>query len=95
MTQIQVNYGAMNAGYESLVATWRRIEAHLQELDAAIAATADMRSEALLAYTGLKARWDASAADRQAALQALANAVDSAAQTYREVDAAAAAQFGG
>lgn len=95
MTQIQVNYGAMSAGYESLLAAWGRIEAHLAELDAAIAATGDMRSEALAAYVGLKARWDASAADRQVALRALANAVESAAQTYREVDAAAAAQFGG
>lgn len=95
MTEIRVNYGAMSAGHEDLVATCARIEAHLAELDAAIAATGDMRSEALTSYLGLKARWDASAADRQVTLQALANAVDSAAQTYREVDAAAAAQFAG
>lgn len=93
MTTIQVDYGSMAAGHEELVATWGRIEGHLADLDAAIAATGDMRSEALTSYVALKARWDASATDRQAALHALAAAVDSAAQTYREVDAAAAAQF--
>lgn len=93
MTEIRVNYGAMNAGHENLVAAWGRIEAHLADLDQAIAATGDMQSETLAAYIGLKARWDASAAERQVALQGLARTVDTAAQTYREVDAAAAAQF--
>lgn len=93
MTTIQVNYGSMAAGHDGLVATWGRIEAHLADLDAAIAATGDMRSEALTSYVALKAKWDASATDRQIALQALAKSVDSAAQSYREVDAAAAAQF--
>lgn len=93
MTTIRVNYGAMAAGHDGLVATWRRIESHLAELDATIAATSDMSSEALQSYLALKARWDSSAADRQLALRALADAVDSAAQTYREVDAAAAAGF--
>jgi uncharacterized protein YukE len=93
MTTIRVNYSAMSAAHEGLVATWGRIESHLAELDATIAATGDMRSEALTAYTALKARWTASAADRQTVLRALAAAVDRAAQTYRETDAAAAAQF--
>lgn len=93
MTTIQVKYGSMAAGHDELVATWGRIEAHLADLDAAIAATGDMRSEALTSYVALKSKWDASAADRQIALRALAGAVDSAAQSYREVDAAAAAQF--
>lgn len=93
MTTIQVDYAAMTAGHSGLVSTWGRIEAHLAELDAIIAATSDMRSEALAAYVALKARWVTSAQDRQAALGALTAAVDRAAQTYREVDAAAAAQF--
>lgn len=93
MTTIRVDYGSMAAGHDGLIATWGRIEGHLADLDAAISATGDMRAEALASYVALKARWDASAVDRQAALHALANAVDSAAQTYREVDAAAAAQF--
>lgn len=93
MTTIDVNYGSMAAGHEDLVATWGRIEGHLAELDRTIATTADMQSEALASYVALKARWDLSAADRQVALQRLAQAVESAAQTYREVDAAAAAQF--
>lgn len=93
MTTIRVDYGSMSAGRDGLVATWGRIEGHLADLDAAIAATADMRSEALTSYAALKARWDASAADRQVALHALATAVDSAAQAYREADAAAAARF--
>ncbi|MEO7125480.1 MAG: hypothetical protein ABI382_10715 [Nakamurella sp.] len=93
MTTIQVNYGSMAAGHDGLVATWGRIEGHLADLDATIVATGDMRSEALTSYVALKAKWDASAADRQIALHALAAAVDSAAQSYREVDAAAAAQF--
>jgi uncharacterized protein YukE len=93
MTTINVNYSAMAAGHEGLVATWGRIEGHLADLDSAIAATADMRSEALASYVALKAKWDASAADRQAMLHALAASVDAAAQSYREVDAAAAAQF--
>lgn len=93
MTTIQVNYASMTAGHENLLATWGRIETHLAELDRTIAATADMQSETLASYVALKARWDMSAADRQEMLQRLAQAVDSAAQTYREVDAAAAAQF--
>lgn len=93
MTTIQVNYASMAAGHQDLVATWGRIEAHLAELDRTIAATSDMQSEALASYVALKARWDACADDRQVMLQRLAQAVDSAAQTYREVDAAAAAQF--
>lgn len=93
MTMIKVNYGAMAAGHEGLIATWNRIEGHLADLDAAITATADMQSEALVSYIALKARWDAAAADRQAVLHALARAVDNAAQSYSQVDAAAAAQF--
>lgn len=93
MTTISVNYATMASGHDDLIATWGRIEGHLAELDSTIAATGDMRSETLTSYVALKAKWDASAADRQVALQALANAVDAAAQTYREVDAAAAAQF--
>lgn len=93
MTAIRVNYAAMRAGHQGLVATWGRIESHLAELDATVAATGDMHSEALAAYVALKSRWSASAADRQTALRALAAAVDRAAQTYRQTDAAAAAQF--
>lgn len=93
MTTIQVNYSSMDAGHEDLVATWGRIEGHLADLDATIAATGDMQSEALTSYWALKAKWDSCAAERQAALQALATAVSSAAQTYRQVDAAAAARF--
>lgn len=93
MTTIRVDYGAMAAGHEGLVATWGRIESHLADLDATIAATGDMSAEALRSYLARKARWDSAAADRQIALHALARSVDSAAQAYREVDAAAAAQF--
>jgi uncharacterized protein YukE len=93
MTTIRVNYAAMGAGHQGLVATWGRIEAHLADLDATVAATGDMRSDALTAYAALKARWTAAAEERQSTLRALADSVDRAAQTYREVDAAAAAQF--
>lgn len=93
MTTIRVNYGAMSAGHDGLVATWGRIESHLAELDATVAATGDMRSDALAAYGALKARWTAAAEGRQATLRALADAVDRAAQSYRQADAAAAAQF--
>ncbi|HET8588895.1 MAG TPA: hypothetical protein VFM01_04630 [Nakamurella sp.] len=95
MTQIRVSYAALADGYHGLVATWNRIESHLAELDATVAATGDMQSQALTAYAALKARWTASAAERQGTLRALADAVDRAAQLYREVDAAAAAQFAG
>lgn len=93
MTTIRVNYGVMASGHEGLVATWNRIEAHLGQLDTLVAATTDMQSEALTAYLDLKAQWSTSAADRQVVLQALAASVDNAAQAYRQVDAAAAAQF--
>ncbi len=93
MTMIRLSYGAMSAGHEGLVATWRRIESHLADLEAVVATTAEMSSEALHAYSSLKARWAVAAADRQHALRALADAVDRAAQSYRQVDAAAAAQF--
>lgn len=93
MTTIQANYGAMNAGYDGLVATWGRIESHLAELDTTISATSDMQSEALTSYIALKAQWDSSAQDRQQVLKTLADAVENAAATYRQADAAAAAQF--
>lgn len=93
MTMIRANYATMDAGHQDLVGTWGRIEGHLAELSSTIAATGDMRAEALTSYLALKARWDASATDRQVALQALAAAVDHASQSYREVDAAAAARF--
>ncbi|MBM9466686.1 WXG100 family type VII secretion target [Nakamurella leprariae] len=93
MAVIEVNYAAMAAGHDGLVATWGRIEQLLGELDATVAATADMQAETLVAYRGLKARWDASAADRQLTLRALADAVAGASEQYRQVDAAMAAQF--
>lgn len=93
MTTIQVDYGSMAAGHAGLVATWGRIEALLAELEATVAATTDMRSAALEAYGGLAARWSAAAEDRQHALKALADAVDRAAEAYRQADATAAARF--
>ena len=93
MATIAVNYGAMSSGHDGLVATWNRIEAHLAELDARVAATADMSAATLLAYRALKARWDASAHQRQKVLHGLATAVGNAGEQYRQVDASMAAQF--
>ncbi|GAA2017347.1 hypothetical protein JL107_14015 [Nakamurella flavida] len=93
MATIAVNYAALTNGYDSLVATWGRIEQHLAELDATLGATADMQADTLLAYRSLKARWDASAAERQIVLRSLAESVASAGERYRQVDAAMAAQF--
>ncbi len=93
MTTISVNYAAMGSGHQGLVATWGRIESHLSELDQLVAGTGDMRADALQAYAALKMRWAASAADHQQALRALAGLVDQAAERYRQVDTALAAQF--
>ncbi len=94
MTSIRANYGAMSAGAEGLVATWGRIEGHLAELDATVAATSDMSAAALVAFTALKVRWEAAAADRQLVLGRLAEAVSSARSYYQQVDQSLAAQFG-
>jgi len=67
MASIMVNYAAMASGHDGLVATWGRIEGHLADLDAHVASTADMTADTLLSYWALKARWDASAEQRQAA----------------------------
>lgn len=93
MAIIAANYAAMAGARDDLVATWGRIEEHLAELDSTIAATGDMSSEALAAYLPLKAQWDGCALERQETLQSLADAIESAAETYREADAAAAALF--
>ncbi len=93
MASIRANYCVMAAGQDGLVSTWGRIEGHLGRLDSAIAATADMESEALVAFRVLKAKWDASAAERQRVLQGLAEAVGSARAYYQQVDRALAAQF--
>lgn len=93
MTLISVDYAAMASGHDGLVSTWGRIEAHLRDLDQVIGATTDMRSDALVAYQGLKLRWDSAAADRQVALKTLADLVAQASEQYRAVDAAMAAQF--
>jgi uncharacterized protein YukE len=53
-----------------------------------------MTADTLLSYWALKARWDASAEQRQAVLQALATLVGRAGEQYRQVDASMAAQFG-
>ena len=53
-----------------------------------------MSAETLVSYRALKARWDASAAERQGVLQSLASPVGQAGERYRQVDAAMAAQFG-
>ncbi len=94
MATIAVNYGAMSGGRDGLVATWNRIEAHLAELDARVAATADMTADTLLAYRACKSRWDASAQQRQNVLHGLATLVGSAGEQYRQVDVSMAAQFG-
>ena len=94
MASISVSYAALSDGHDGLIATWNRIEGHLVELDAAIARTSDMSADTLVSYLALKARWDASAAERQGILQSLATSVGQAGERYRQVDAAMAAQFG-
>lgn len=93
MATINVNYGALASGHDGLVATWGRIESHLGELQQVVGGTSDMKAEALVSYLALKAKWDASATDRQVALKGLADFVEAAGQHYRSVDAAMAAQF--
>ncbi len=68
-------------------ASWR-------ELDSSVASTSDMTADTLISYRALKARWDASAEQRQAMLQALATLVGRAGEQYRQVDTSMAAQFG-
>lgn len=94
MTSIAVNYAALADGEEGLVATWNRIEGHLADLDARIAATGDMDAATLTSYRALKARWDAAAQERQTVLHGLASLVGRAGEQYRTVDATMAAQFG-
>ena len=93
MATIKANYGVMSAGHDGLVATWGRIEGHLHDLDSTVASTADMSSQALLAFQALKQKWDAAATDRQVVLRALADAVGEARIYYEQVDRALAAQF--
>jgi uncharacterized protein YukE len=94
MATITVNYAALANGHDGLVATWTRIEGLLAELDSYVASTADMTAETLVSYRALKARWDASAEQRQGVLHALATVVGRAGEQYRQVDTAMAAQFG-
>ena len=94
MTTIRVNYAALGSAHTGLLATWGRIESRLADLQATVAGTGDMDSEALASYRALAERWSAAASDRQAVLRSLAALVDDAASAYRRADAAAAAQFG-
>jgi uncharacterized protein YukE len=94
MTTIKVSYAALEAGHSGLVATWGRIESHLSDLDATVAATGDMEADTLDAYRTLQAQWDGAADDRQLVLRALADAVQQAGEQYRTVDTQLAAQFG-
>jgi len=95
MAEITVNYAGMAAAHADLIGTWNRIEAHLADLDTAVAGTRSMRAESLQAYLVLKARWDAAAAERQRALKGLAELVDGARRHYQEVDGRIAAMFSG
>lgn len=94
MASIAVNYAALAGGHDGLVATWGRIEGQLAQLDSHVAATSDMTADTLISYRALKARWDASAEQRQTMLQALATLVGRAGEQYRQVDTSMAAQFG-
>ncbi len=94
MASIKANYAVMATGQEGLTATWGRIEGHLRELDAKVAATGDMKAEALTAYTLLKMRWTSAAEDRQQVLGRLAAALGDARAHYGQVDRSLAAQFG-
>ena len=94
MATIAVNYGAMASGHDGLVATWSRIEGHLAQLESHVASTSDMTADTLVSYRALKARWDASADQRQGMLHALATLVGRAGEQYRQVDTSMAAQFG-
>ncbi|GGM08634.1 WXG100 family type VII secretion target [Nakamurella endophytica] len=93
MAVIDVDYGALASGHDGLVATWQRIETHLADLDHAVAAGGDMQADALTAYRGLRVRWTRSAAERQQVLRMLGDLLRAAADHYRQVDAALAAQF--
>lgn len=95
MVAIDVDYAAMNHGEQGLVGAWQRIEAHLAELNRAVAGTHDMQADALSAYRALETRWTESAAERQMALRSLGDLLAQASEHYRRVDAALAAQFGG
>ena len=95
MTVIRADYGAMERGHGDLLATWQRIEAHLAELDAAVAATGDMQASTLTQYQTLKGKWTSSATERQAVLRQLTQLLDEARQRYIDTDAALAAQFTG
>ena len=95
MVTIDIDYAAMNRGEQGLLDAWQRIEGHLADLDRAVAGTQDMQADALSAYRALKLRWTRSAADRQLALRSLGGLLAQAAEHYRRVDAAMAAQFGG
>ena len=93
MVSIMANYGVLAAGQDGLVATWGRIESHLNRLDSTVGATADMDADALVAFRALKTRWDAAATERQLALKRLSDAVGQARTYYQEVDRTLAAQF--
>jgi uncharacterized protein YukE len=93
MAVIKANYAVMAAGQDGLTATWARIESHLGQLDTTVAGTADMDSQALIAFKVLKTRWDTAAAERQVVLRGLAEAVGSARTYYQQVDTALAGQF--
>lgn len=94
MSTINVNYSAMAGGADGLLASWRRIEQHLADLQKVVGATASMDARTLDAYRALFLRWTTAADERQRTLQALADAVRAAGEHYRAVDTALAAQFG-
>lgn len=94
MSAIRVRYAALAAVADELVATWRRIETVLADLQRVAGSTASMDAATLQAYRALAARWQASAQERQQVLQALASALRQAGEHYRATDAAMAAQFG-
>lgn len=93
MSTISVNYAAMASGHSGLVATWNRIEALLAELTTVVGGTRDMVAESVVAYQSLAARWSSAAQERQQTLRSLAEYLNQASTTYRQTDAALAAQF--
>ncbi len=95
MGTITADYGAMERGRDDLTASWQRIEAHLADLDAAVAQTGDLQAAALQQYLALKAKWSANAAERQIMLRRLTELLDEARRRYAETDAMLAAQFAG
>ena len=95
MVDMQVNFGSMDAGSQSINAAAKNVQQQLDDLAAFLKPlVASWTGEAAQMYQGKKQQWDSSAADLFMILNQIGQAVGTANQNYQAAENANKATWG-